>query len=252
MGLRLVKEEQHAIPIELDAPEPGLTKALEDIAYDIHALGGGVKRDVRLWALMGAAVSSAVTLGGVALLMRPPAPVPPGPAAQAAAVVAPVPVPEAPPAAVPAQPIVLSSRPEPKVEEGEPALAPAVDADASIRRALRLLYNAHSRQALVELLPVLETSPDNVDALAAQSLALFDLHRDREARAAVRHALKLNPQHPMANVLRGFMAQVDHDVPRALRHYNRYLHSRPHGAFSQELAFVRESLTTATDEDRHE
>jgi hypothetical protein len=249
MGLRLVKEELHAIPIDLDAPEPGLTKALEDIAHDMHSLGGGVKRDVRLWALMGAAMSSALTLGGVALLMRSPAPVAAEPTVQIAPAVAPVPVPQP---VLPAQPIVLSSEPAPKADAAAPTVMPTLDTDASIRRALRLLYNAHSRQALVELLPVLEANPDNVDALSAQSLALFDLHRDREARAVVKHALKLSPQHPMANVLRGFMAQVDHDVPRALRHYNRYLRSRPHGAFSQELAFVRESLTTATEEDRHE
>ena len=71
---------------------------------------------------------------------------------------------------------------------------------------------------------ILEANPDSVDALSAQALALFDLHRDRAARAAVKHALSINPKHPMANVLRGFMAQVDHDVPKALRHYNQYLH----------------------------
>src|SRR5438874_229201 len=130
MGLRLIKEEPHAIPIDLDAPDPGLTKALEDIALDIHALGGGVKRDVRLWTLMGAAVSSALTLGGVALLVHQPAQAAPVPVVQMTPAPAPAPVrvEAAVPVAEPVKAVDVAEAPS-------PTPAPALDTDASIRRA---------------------------------------------------------------------------------------------------------------------
>jgi hypothetical protein len=248
--LRLVTEEKPA-SIELDAPEAGLTTALNDIAADLAQLTT-VKRDVRSWALYGAAASSALTLAGVGAMFFFFAP-----RAEAAHISAPVAtestraviIAPAPVEAMVEQPeVAAAAAPEQKAEA--PVVTPG--ADAVIRDALHLLFSGHARKALAELTPVLEAQPNNVDALSAEALALFDLHRDRAARIAVKKALALDPKHPMANVLRGFMAQVDHDVPQALRSYTRYLHQRPYGAFAQELSFVRESLSTPSTEDRHE
>ncbi len=257
--LRLVTEQNPA-SIELDAPEAGLQVALHGIAADLAQLST-VKRDVRSWALYGAAASSALTLAGVGAMFFFFTPT-----AEAARTFAPVATESMrmPRAASPAPVAVVAQEPRvANVEATEPAAAaapqdkpePAVvtpGAEAVVRDALHRLYSGHATSALAELTPVLEAQPNNVDALSAEALALFDLHRDHAARIAVKRALALNPKHPMANVLRGFMAQVDHDVPQALRSYTRYLHQRPYGAFAQELSFVRESLSTPSTEDRHE
>src|SRR6185295_8739430 len=87
------------------------------------------------------------------------------------------------------------------------------ETDLAVRRAFSALWAGKPKAALSEAETVLQSRPEDVDALAAQGLALFDLHRDKAARAAVKKALKLQPQHPLANVLRGTMAQVAHDVP---------------------------------------
>ena len=51
--------------IELDAPEQGLENTLNDIAHDLQQVGQ-VRRDVKSWALYGAAASSLVTVATIA------------------------------------------------------------------------------------------------------------------------------------------------------------------------------------------
>jgi len=234
--------------IELDDPDAGLKSTLDDIASDLRQVGT-VRRDVRSWALTSAAVSSAVTVSAVAAMLFVFMPR----AAPAAVIMLPLAVPSAPkpmeppalaPVAVAAVAAKAATERVAAVAEPEPAAEePISDADLAVRGALRLLWANHAKQAMARLEPVLDANPDHVGALTVQALALYDLHRDGQARKVVKRALKLDPGHPMANLLRGFMAQVEHDVPSALHHYDKYLRRRPHGAFAEELAHVRSTLT---------
>lgn len=236
MGARNLRLVDETVPasIELDAPEEGLEQALQGIAADLSELGT-VRRDVRKSVVLGAALSALFTVGviGALLVALRPAPPPPAIIIQQPAVSVVI----SPPEAAPAAPVVI--------EKAVPAEAPVELSESSlaVRRAFRALWAARPRAALAEATTVLKSSPDNVDALAAQALALYDLKRDKSARWSVKRALRLNPQHPLANVLRGFMAQVDHDVPSALAHYDKYLKQHPDGALAAELETVRKTLT---------
>lgn len=231
--LRLVTDT-----IDLDEPAAGLSSTLNDIASDLRQVGQ-VRREVRSWALAGAAFSSVATVGAVSALFfafMPGAPPP-------AIVIQPAPVavtitPPAPPA--PAAKSAAKAAVKPAEE-----LAPVSELDLAVRRAFSALWAGRPRKTLLEAEAVLAASPNHVDALAARALALYDLHHDRAARAAVKKALKLNPKHPLANVLRGTMAQVAHDVPSALAHYEKYLRQRPSGALAEELVAVRSNLSVS-------
>ncbi len=220
------------VSIELDAPEEGLEHALEGIANDLHQVGQ-VRRDVRSWALTGAAFSSAATIAAVAALFfffmpgAPPPAIVIQPAPVAVVVTKPAAAPPAPMVAVKAE----------KVDE-----APISEAELGVRRAFSSLWAGRARAALREAEGVLSFEPQNVDALAAHAFALFELRKDRAAKAEVKKALKLEPKHPLANVLRGTMAQVDKDVSSALAHYDKYLRQRPNGSLATELFSVRSNL----------
>jgi len=222
-NLRLVTTEA----IELDAPDAGLEQTMRSIAADLEQVSI-VKRDVRSWALVGAASSSLVTVAAISGLFFAFMPGPPPPAI----VIQPTPV------------AVVVSPPPAKPAKVEEPVAEVSEVELGVRRAFSALWAGKPKLALSEAEAVLASKPQNVDALAAQGLALYDLHRDRAARASVKKALKLEPGHPLANVLRGTMAQVEHDVPSALAHYDRYLKHRPSGALAEELLAVRQNIST--------
>ncbi|MBK7864768.1 MAG: hypothetical protein IPJ65_40435 [Archangiaceae bacterium] len=231
--------------IELDAPEQGLQQALDEIAADLH-LVGQVRRDVKSWALIGAAASSAasiVVITALFMFFMPSAPPP-------AIVInpAPVAVVVTPPPAAVVEAAVPAASPAPVARREE---LPALSASAEgVRRALSALWASRPKTALREADAVLAAEPRDVDALAARALALYDLHRDRAARASVKQALKLDPKHPLANVLRGIMAQADHDIASALAHYEKYLRQHPTGALADELVAVRQNIEPAKHEEK--
>ncbi|MBL8956585.1 MAG: hypothetical protein JNK82_37770 [Myxococcaceae bacterium] len=221
--------------IDLDSPEEGLENTLEGIAEDLRQVGQ-VRRDVRSWALTGAAFSSVATVGAVGAMFfffTPGAPPP-------AIVIQPAPVAVVVTRSEPAPaPVAVAAAPKAvKVEE-----APVSESELGLRRAFSSLWAGRPRAALQEAESVLAAEPQNVDALAAHAFALFDLRRDRAAKVEVKKALKLAPKHPLANVLRGTMAQVDKDVGSALAHYDKYLRQRPRGVLADELASVRTNLS---------
>jgi len=217
--------------IDLDSPQEGLENTLEGIAQDLRQVGQ-VRRDVRSWAMTGAAFSSVLTVGAVGALFfffMPGAPPP-------AIVIQPAPVAVVVTKPAPAPAAVIAA-PAPKLDE-----APVSETELALRRAFSSLWANRPRAALHEAEAVLAAEPQNVDALAAHAFALFDLRRDRAAKAEVKKALRLEPKHPLANVLRGTMAQVDKDVGSALAHYEKYLRQRPRGSIAAELVSVRTNL----------
>jgi hypothetical protein len=239
--LRLVTET-----IDLDEPEVGLDRTLDDIASDLQQVRQ-VRRDVRSWALVGAAASSGITIAAVGGLLYAfmPGPPPPQiviqPAPVAVVVSAPAAqAPEAKPEPKPAPVTIEPAATEGIAPDGAQELS---EVQLAVRRAFSALWASRPKAALREADAVLAANPNQVDALAARALALYDLKRDRAARAAVKKALMLKPSHPLANVLRGTMAQVDHDLSSALAHYDKYLKAHPSGALADELSAVRQHLT---------
>jgi Tfp pilus assembly protein PilF len=159
-------------------------------------------------------------------------------------------MPGPPPPAIVVQPApvaVVVTPPPPKIlitpKAGFEELPDVSDSDLAVRHAFSALWAGHAKTALAEAEAVLQSEPNHVDALAAQAFALYELRRDRSARKVVKRALELDPQHPLANVLRGTMAQVEHDVSSALAHYEKYLRVRPRGELAEELASVTQTLT---------
>jgi tetratricopeptide (TPR) repeat protein len=230
--LRLVTDT-----IDLDAPQAGLERTLSGIAEDLQQVGR-VRRDVRSWALYGAAVSSLLTVAAVALLFWAFMPGAPPPAiviqpAPVAVVVSP------PAAATAAQPKPAA----PSVPKTDEPAQPVSEIDLAVRRAFSALWSSRPKTALLETEAVLAAEPNHVDALVAQAFALYDLRRDKAARTTVKKALTLNPKHPLAHVLRGTMAQVDHDVGSALAHYDKYLKARPNSRLAPELHAVAKNLS---------
>lgn len=228
-NLRLVTDT-----IELDAPAAGLESTLEGIAQDLHEVGH-VRREVKKWTLSTAMASSLVTITAVAVLLSVFLPGAPPPAI----VIQPAPV-----SVVVSQPAPIAApvakAPAKKLEE--PA-APVSEIDLAVRRAFSALWSNRPKAALLETEAVLAAEPKHVDALVAQAFALYDLRRDKAARITVKKALKLSPKHPLAHVLRGTMAQVEHDVGSALAHYDKYLRQRPNSALATELASVSKNLS---------
>ncbi len=231
--LRLVTDT-----IELDAPQAGLEKTLSGIADDLQQVGR-VRRDVKSWALYGAAVSSLITVTAIALLFYAFMPGAPPPAIVIQP--APVAVVVSPPAAATAAQVKPAAAPQ--VKKTEEPVQPVSEIDLAVRRAFSALWSSRPKMALLETEAVLAAEPNHVDALVAQAFALYDLRRDKAARAAVKKALKLNPKHPLAHVLRGTMAQVDHDVGSALAHYDKYLKARPKSRLAPELQAVAKNLS---------
>ena len=209
---------------------------MHEVQADLRVVRG-LRRDVKHWAVIGSLVTSMVSVAvGITQVVllggRPGTEDPSARTFQAPSVVRSVAVPSVEPVTQVVAPTA-------------PAAAPVFDDDLALREALRLLWRGKARASLVELDAVLEHAPDNVDALVVKSLALIDLHKDKQARTTLTQALKLAPKHPLANVLRGFMAQLKRDVPRALAYYDAYLKGRPRGEWAQEVAFVRESLSAS-------
>lgn len=227
-NLRLVTDT-----IDLDAPAAGLTSTLEGIAHDLHEVGH-VRREVKKWTLSTAMASSLVTIaavGGLLWAFLPGAPPP-------AIVIQPAPV-----AVVVSPPPVAAAPPAKAAKKLDEPAAPVSEIDLAVRRAFSALWSSRPKAALLETEAVLAAEPKHVDALVAQAFALYDLRRDKAARVAVKKALKLSPKHPLAHVLRGTMAQVDHDVGSALAHYDKYLRQRPKSALASELAAVSKNLS---------
>ncbi|MBX7115793.1 MAG: hypothetical protein K1X64_15805 [Myxococcaceae bacterium] len=244
-GLRLL-DTQSPPRIELDDPQPGLSQVMHEVQADLRVVRH-LRRDVKHWAVIGSLLTSMVSiavgitqvvlLGGRHEESEPAS----ARAFQPPSVARGVPVLPSAVVEALAQPVAQVAA---KTLEAPSA---AFDDDLALREALRLLWRGKARDSLVELDAVLERSPDNVDALVVKSLALIDLRKDKQARQTLVQALKLAPKHPLANVLRGFMAQLKRDVPRALAYYDAYLKGRPRGEWAQEVAFVRESLSSGND-----
>lgn len=73
------------------------------------------------------------------------------------------------------------------------------------------------------------------DRLVAQAIKAEDHGNPKKARALVRRALAMAPNHPGAHLLKGAIAQMDGDPQTARAEYERYLQLEPDGDYAEEL-----------------
>ena len=119
--------------------------------------------------------------------------------------------------------------------------APAAEPQR-VRGAWSLLFRGRHKLALLEARRGSAAEPRNADALAAAAFALYELRRDRAALATVKQALALEPGHPLANLLRGTMAQGKGDRAAALAWYDKAWRHHPKGRLADELDLIRRNL----------
>lgn len=225
-----------AQPLCMGAPNLKLLAATHKVAdanreADPAQLPVATRTDPWRGAVTGC-VSSVVTLAGATLLFA--ALQPASPTSHAAQLIS---------AEAPAAP---ASEPVPAPAAMALVVKPAAARPAppeAVGESYRQLWANHPWTALVAAQAAVAEAPQNVDAMVAEGFALFELHRDASALARVRKALSIDPKHPLANLLRGMIAQARHDPRAARAYYDEYLRRRPTGPIAADLISARQTLS---------
>jgi hypothetical protein len=98
------------------------------------------------------------------------------------------------------------------------AEAPARSDDSSFRRMRRNVKTSNA-----------------ADRLVRQAISDAEQGKEKLAMVRLERALKKNPKHPVAHLLRGVLAQLDGNTTLARTEYERYLAVEPDGEFSAEV-----------------
>ncbi len=172
--------------------------------------------------------------------------VPPGvPAAPAAPVAAKVGPREPAPKTLRARKKVLSELPDGVVAR---LRRPEVSPNAVVSRELIAGANALERgtayTAWAHFTRALQLDHDNHDALMGVALCHYELNQKAAVDRALNRLLSLDPSHPEASILRGFMAQLDGDASAATDWYERALPRLENDATADELRSVIAMLRT--------
>ncbi len=100
----------------------------------------------------------------------------------------------------------------------------------------------HYKDARSSYLAAAKKDPRSAEAFFGGALSRFELGEDAAAARSLARALDLDPKHPMANVLAGFLAQTHGQRDRARAHYERYLKFTPDGPLAAEVQSILENL----------
>lgn len=125
------------------------------------------------------------------------------------------------------------------VVETTTALDPVLpESRVSMARAEALVQIGDFRRAAHWYYLAAMAAPRAADPVAGYALCLFELRRDTSAKRFAERSLMLNPDHEMATVLVGFMAQLRGDKSEAQHRYRQYLAAHPDGLWAEELKAV--------------
>jgi tetratricopeptide (TPR) repeat protein len=125
------------------------------------------------------------------------------------------------------------------------ALAPKAGAlgSAALKSAgAQRAWDGQWPQALSLYTSAAKAAPTDPDAWFGIGLCQAELGQARFAAKTVRYVLTLEPDHALAHVLAGFLAQDRGQLAEARSHYERSLALQPDGLFAAELSSVLEHL----------
>lgn len=121
------------------------------------------------------------------------------------------------------------------------AVPPLVDR-ALLVSAGRAMDLGQYRVALAMYRKLIKRSPQHVDALFGAALATHELKDGKASAQYLARTLKLQPDHPLANVLAGFSEQLGKRYGGARDHYAHYLAIEGSGDRADEIRAVLQQL----------
>lgn len=125
------------------------------------------------------------------------------------------------------------------------SVPPVVDS-ALLVRADRAMSAGQYRAALAMYQKLIRRQPAHVDALFGAALASHELSQKKGSAAYLQKTLALKPDHPLANVLAGFGAQLDQRFTDARARYTQFLSVEVEGDRAEEIRAVLASMPGAT------
>ncbi len=128
-----------------------------------------------------------------------------------------------------------------RVALAPPAAGQGVE-QAWMRRGAAYMAASRFADALGAYVVAARLAPKNPEAWFGVGLACIELKRDGSAQIAVDRALRAQPDHAMATLLKGNIAQLRGDRESARTQYARYLELDSDGAWASEVRVVLKEL----------
>lgn len=139
---------------------------------------------------------------------------------------------------------VQAAAPAPAAEPAAMPVPALVDR-ALLVRAGEAMDHGQYRAALAMYQKLLRREPRQVDALFGAALASYELKESKASAKYLTRTLKLQPNHPLANVLAGFGEQLGKRYGGARDHYGRFLSVAEEGDQAEEIRAVLARLPDA-------